>query len=95
MMVDLDTEEVGIFKIDDNMPEELKQQLTKFNQKSQNLNNIISGNDSELNSYDAQLNSAAATDDIDDTEELDDGSEEETTDDIIEEDDDVEVGNLF
>ena len=36
----LDTEAIGTFKIDDSMPEELKQQLIRFNQKTESLNRM-------------------------------------------------------
>ena len=47
----LDTEMISTFKIDDNMPEELKQQLIRFNQKTESLNNIISDFSQNTESY--------------------------------------------
>ena len=47
----LDTETIGTFKIDDSMPEELKQQLIRFNQKTESLNNIISDFAQDTASY--------------------------------------------
>ena len=92
---ELDTEEIGTFKIDENMPEELKQQLIKFNQKTEALNKINNGTDPEIaelgidNSFES-----SSEDDEDDINE--DGSQETGgTDDIVEEDTVVDVGSLF
>lgn len=97
--VPLDQEQIGVFKIDDNMPDELKAQLTKFNQKATSINNINSGNDAELAEYDNQVNSAVEnsfeSDEDTDTDEDSDESEDdvESTNEIVEED--VDIGDIF
>lgn len=96
--VEVNTEEIGIFKIDENMPEELKQQLTKFNAKAQAINGIINGTDEDLVRQDEELarEDMANVPEIpeEDGEESSDG-DNSSSDDIIEEDSNVEVGNLF
>ena len=87
----LDTETIGTFKIDDSMPEELKQQLIRFNQKTESLNNIISDFAQDTTSYK----------DIENTEYYDDSTADQVlleVDDAIVEDDgisDSDVDNLF
>ena len=86
--VQLDTEPIGTFRIDENMPDELKAQLMKFNQKAINLNKINSGTDPELIGY--EQSNYIEEDDSDDSLEDDDSSI-----DILEEDDGSEIGNIF
>ena len=87
----LDTETIGTFKIDDSMPEELKQQLIRFNQKTESLNNIISDFAQDTSSYK----------DLENTEYYDDSTAEQVlleVDDALVEDDgisDSDVDNLF
>ncbi|MDD6402651.1 MAG: hypothetical protein PUG33_00740 [Mollicutes bacterium] len=87
----LDTETIGTFKIDDSMPEELKQQLIRFNQKTESLNNIISDFAQDTSSYK----------DLENTEYYDDSTADQVlleVDDAIVEDDgisDSDVDNLF
>ena len=87
----LDTETIGTFKIDDSMPEELKQQLIRFNQKTESLNNIISDFAQDTSSYN----------DLENTEYYDDSTADQVlleVDDAIVEDDgisDSDVDNLF
>lgn len=85
--VQLDPYEVmSTFKIDENMPDELKQQLEKFNRQTENLNNIMTGHIKDDPEY-------ANTFDDDSLEEDSDDIIEE--DDILEEDDGEEIGDLF
>ena len=87
----LDTETIGTFKIDDSMPEELKQQLIRFNQKTESLNNIISDFAQDTSSYK----------DLENTEYYDDSTADQVlleVDDALVEDDgisDSDVDNLF
>ena len=87
----LDTETIGTFKIDDSMPEELKQQLIRFNQKTESLNNIISNFAQDTSSYK----------DLENTEYYDDSTADQVlleVDDALVEDDgisDSDVDNLF
>ena len=87
----LDTETIGTFKIDDSMPEELKQQLIRFNQKTESLNNIISDFAQDTASYK----------DLENTEYYDDATADQVlleVDDALVEDDgisDSDVDNLF
>ena len=87
----LDTETIGTFKIDDSMPEELKQQLIRFNQKTECLNNIISDFAQDTSSYK----------DLENTEYYDDSTADQVlleVDDALVEDDgisDSDVDNLF
>ena len=87
----LDTETIGTFKIDDSMPEELKQQLIRFNQKTESLNNIISDFAQDTASYK----------DLENTEYYDDSTADQVlleVDDALVEDDgisDSDVDNLF
>ena len=87
----IDTETIGTFKIDDSMPEELKQQLIRFNQKTESLNNIISDFAQDTSSYK----------DLENTEYYDDSTADQVlleVDDAIVEDDgisDSDVDNLF
>lgn len=87
----LDTETIGTFKIDDSMPEELKQQLIRFNQKTESLNNIISDFAQDTSSYK----------DLENTEYYDDSTANQVlleADDALVEDDgisDSDVDNLF
>ena len=87
----LDTETIGTFKIDDSMPEELKQQLIRFNQKTESLNNIISDFAQDTSSYK----------DLENTEYYDDSTANQVlleVDDALVEDDgisDSDVDNLF
>ena len=87
----LDTETIGTFKIDDSMPEELKQQLIRFNQKTESLNNIISDFAQDTSSYK----------DLENTEYYDDSTADQVlleVDDAIVEDDgfsDSDVDYLF
>ena len=87
----LDTETIGTFKIDDSMPEELKQQLIRFNQKTESLNNIISDFAQDTSSYK----------DLENTEYYDDSTADQVlleVDDAFVEDDgisDSDVDNLF
>lgn len=75
-------EKIETFKIDDNMPEELKAQLEKFNRQTENLNNIMT--------------TPITTDDFDTFDDDDDTEELEEDDEEIEEDDDTEeLGDLF
>ena len=82
-------EKIETFKIDDNMPEELKAQLEKFNRQTENLNNIMT---TPITTDDFDT-----SDDDDDTEALEEDEEEiEEDDEEIEEDDDTEeLGDLF
>lgn len=85
-------EPVGLFRIDENMPEELKQQLAKFNKQTQNMNQILSSSNSEveeLNDFSSEDNSNDDYDADDDTVDNDDS--------IIEEDSISveEIGDLF
>lgn len=66
----LDTTQNTIYKIDENMPPELKEQIEKFNRRSQNLNSIINGDydyvpqdlsDDEYTSYEADESDGEAT----------------------------------
>lgn len=66
----LDTTQYTIYKIDENMPPELKEQIEKFNRRSQNLNSIINGDydyvpqdlsDDEYTSYEADESDGEAT----------------------------------
>lgn len=73
-----------IFKIDENMPEELKKQLESFNQDSIAMNELMS----KMKNKDVQIANMRFDDE---------GLEEDDTtdlDDIIEEDNE-EIGNLF
>ena len=91
-VVELDTEETETLEIDDRMPDELKQQLMKFNQKVQNVNSIINGTNQELNQYESQVGSLEEDDtNIEETESL----EESVGNEIVEEDDGQEIGDLF
>ena len=87
----LDTETIGTFKIDDSMPEEIKQQLIRFNQKTESLNNIISDFAQDTSSYK----------DLENTEYYDDSTADQVlleVDDALVEDDgisDSDVDNLF
>ena len=87
----LDTETIGTFKIDDSMPEELKQQLIRFNQKTESLNNMISDFAQDTSSYK----------DLENTEYYDDSTADQVlleVDDALVEDDgisDSDVDNLF
>lgn len=87
----LDTETIGTFKIDDSMPEELKQQLIRFNQKTESLNNIISDFAQDTGSYK----------DLENAEYYDDSTDDQVlleVDDALVEDDgisDSDVDNLF
>ena len=87
----LDTETIGTFKIDDSMPEELQQQLIRFNQKTESLNNIISDFAQDTSSYK----------DLENTEYYDDSTADQVlleVDDALVEDDgisDSDVDNLF
>ena len=87
----LDTETIGTFKIDDSMPEELKQQLIRFNQKTESLNNIISDFAQDTSSYK----------DLENSEYYDDSTADQVlleVDDALVEDDgisDSDVDNLF
>ena len=87
----LDTETIGTFKIDDSMPEELKQQLIRFNQKTESLNNIISDFAQDTSSYK----------DLENAEYYDDSTADQVlleVDDALVEDDgisDSDVDNLF
>ena len=87
----LDTETIGTFKIDDSMPEELKQQLIRFNQKTESLNNIISDFAQDTGSYK----------DLENAEYYDDSTADQVlleVDDALVEDDgisDSDVDNLF
>ena len=87
----LDTETIGTFKIDDSMPEELKQQLIRFNQKTESLNNIMSDFAQDTSSYK----------DLENTEYYDDSTADQVlleVDDALVEDDgisDSDVDNLF
>ena len=87
----LDTETIGTFKIDDSMPEELKQQLIRFNQKTESLNNIIADFAQDTSSYK----------DLENTEYYDDATADQVlleVDDALVEDDgisDSDVDNLF
>lgn len=81
--VELDVSMNETFKIDENMPDELKEQLENFNRHSVNLNSIISN--SNISAVDDSYeDSYENSDDIDEVSENDDISE-----------DDEEVGNLF
>ena len=87
----LDTETIGTFKIDDSMPEELKQQLIRFNQKTESLNNIISDFAQDTASYK----------DLENAEYYDNSTDDQAlleVDDALVEDDgisDSDVDNLF
>ena len=78
-------EEIETFKIDENMPPELKAQLERFNKQTQTLNSVMNADFSE------EPSDTADEDDIDEEEE--DGEESTTFD--IQEDESVEFGNLF
>jgi len=78
-------EEIETFKIDENMPPELKAQLERFNKQTETLNNVINADFSE------EPSETAEEDDIDEEETED---EESSTFDI-QEDESVEFGNLF
>jgi len=92
---ELETEEIGTFKIDENMPEELKQQLIKFNEKTEKLNSINNGTDPEIAELGIDNSRVVSTDD-DDEEEYEDASVEAGGNDtIVEEDTVVDVGSLF
>ena len=87
----LDTETIGTFKIDDNMPEELKQQLIRLNQKTERLNSIVSEMAQDTDSY-KDLETAEYYDDS--------SSEQDSSDEVdaIEENDDMsdsDVDSLF
>ncbi len=79
-------DDIETFKIDENMPPELKAQLERFNRQTNNLNAImnadVSGDDPVPDQEDMEA------------EEESDG-EEETTSFEIQEDESVEFGNLF
>jgi hypothetical protein len=89
--IEVDTSEIGIFKIDERMPVELQEQLRKFNEKTESLNNIISGMSSDISD----------SKNIDDTDYSDDGAFDDSTssvddqDESIQEDDSFEVGDIF
>lgn len=87
---ELDTTANEMFKIDENMPEELKKQLETFNRYSANMNSIIS----DLATDNA---TGGVPDDYSEEESTDDyemNSEESSQgDNIVEED--VDIGNLF
>lgn len=85
--VQLDPYEVmSTFKIDENMPDELKQQLEKFNRQTENLNNIMTGNIEDDSEY------ANTLDDDLLEEESDEVMEEDN---IIEDEESEEIGDLF
>lgn len=87
---ELDTTANEMFKIDENMPEELKKQLETFNKHSANMNSIIS----DLATDNA---TAGVPDDYSEEENGEDyemnPEENSQADNIVEED--VEIGNLF
>ena len=58
-IIESEIQEFEPFRIDENMPEELKAQLLRFNEKSRNFHNIVTGNDMDLVNYDKQLSSAS------------------------------------
>ncbi|MBQ8132674.1 MAG: hypothetical protein IJ193_09300 [Bacilli bacterium] len=93
-IIESEIQEFEPFRIDENMPEELKAQLLRFNEKSRNFHNIVTGNDMDLVNYDKQLSSASDSLESDEDETGEIANEEEVIDDI-EEDDSVEIGNLF
>lgn len=93
-IIESEIQEFEPFRIDENMPEELKEQLLRFNEKSRNFHNIVTGNDMDLVNYDKQLSSASDSFESDEDETGEIANEEEVIDDI-EEDDSVEIGNLF
>jgi hypothetical protein len=78
-------EEIETFKIDENMPPELKAQLERFNKQTETLNSVMNADFSE------EISETADEDDID--EEETEGEEGTTFD--IQEDESVEFGNLF
>lgn len=82
------TEPIETFKIDENMPPELKAQLERFNRQTENLNAIMNSD----TSGDEPL-----PDPGDDEVMEDDGEEEseEATSFDIQEDESVQFGNLF
>ena len=88
---DIEDATIGTFKIDDSMPEELKQQLIRFNQKTESLNNIISDFAQDTASYK----------DLENAEYYDDSTADQVlleVDDALVEDDgisDSDVDNLF
>jgi hypothetical protein len=84
--VELDTSEIGVFKIDESMPDELKEQLKKFNEKTESLNSIISGISSDTSE---SINDEDTNDDEDGT--FDDDIQDES----IQEDDNFDVGDIF
>ena len=92
---ELETEEIGTFKIDENMPEELKQQLIKFNEKTEKLNSINNGTDPEIAELGIDNSQVVSSDDEDDYDGDDDTTETSGTDNITEEDTVVDVGSLF
>lgn len=81
----LDTTPNQTFKVDENMPPELKEQIEKFNRKSQNINSVISGQ------MDYVEEPSDETEEYEFSEE--DTEENVNTPTIAEEN--VEVGNLF
>lgn len=81
---------IETFKIDENMPDELKAQLEKFNKKTESLNKVIAES-VEPDPSDLETDD----DDVDDDNDDEDGDIEETTEDIVEDDSDEEMGDLF
>jgi hypothetical protein len=88
-VVEADNEEIGTFKIDDNMPEELKSQLTKFNEKASKFNQMMSEDAATPNEFETTSYDEEGSDEFEEDEDISDGSDE------FEEEDNVDVDNLF
>ena len=88
-VIEADTEEVGTFKINDNMPEELKSQLTKFNEKATKFNQMMSEDAATPDEFETASYDEEGSDEFEDDSDVADGSED------FEEDDNVDVDNLF
>ena len=90
--VPLDTEETEILEIDERMPEDLKEQLRKFNKQVENVNGIINGTNQELNEYVPEDDVSIEDDGIEEEDSLEEANIENN---IIEEDNGEEIGDLF
>ena len=78
-------DEIETFKIDENMPPELKAQLERFNRQTRNLNAIMN----------ADVSGDDPVPDADDEVDEESTDDEEKTSFEIQEDESVEFGNLF
>ena len=89
-VIEADNEEIGTFKIDDNMPEELKSQLTKFNEKASKFNQMMAEDAATPDEFETASYDEDETDEYEE-DDISEGSDE------FEEDDNVgvDVDNLF